>query len=117
VRHQFDGTAAINRGPTGARVGVTWRGRSTLESRIAGKTEELRFSPLLLVNLRAFTEASELLGRSAWTERMRLSLNVINLTNDRQAVRDVRGDTPLQYQPAYRDALGRTVELELRKVF
>jgi hypothetical protein len=117
VRHQFDGTAAVNRGGTGARIGVTWRGRSTLESRISGQTEELSFSPLLLVNLRAFTDAAELFGRSSWTQGTRLSLNVINLTNDRQTVRDPRRETPLQYQSGYRDPIGRTVELELRKVF
>jgi hypothetical protein len=117
VRHQLDGTAAITNGGLGARLGVTWRGRSTLETRIGGETEELRFSPLFIVNLRAFTDAERLFGRSAWTRSLRLSLNILNLTNDRQKVRDSLGDTPLQYQPAYRDPLGRTVELEIRKVF
>jgi hypothetical protein len=42
---------------------------------------------------------------------------VINATNNRQTVRDSFGNTPLQYQPAYRDRLGRTVELEVRKIF
>jgi hypothetical protein len=117
VRHQLDGTASITRGGLGARLGVTWRGRSTLETRIGGQTEELRFSPLFIVNLRAFTDAERLFGRSAWTRNMRLSLNVFNLTNDRQKVRDSFGNTPLQYQPGYRDPLGRTVEIEIRKVF
>jgi hypothetical protein len=42
---------------------------------------------------------------------------VVNLINDRQKVRDSHGVTPLQYQPAYRDPLGRTIEFEIRKVF
>jgi hypothetical protein len=117
VRHQLDGTAAITKGGLGARLGVTWRGRSTLETRIGGETEELRFSPLFIVTFRAFTDAERLFGRSAWTRSLRLSLNVLNLTNDRQKVRDSLGNTPLQYQPAYRDPLGRTVEIEVRKVF
>jgi hypothetical protein len=117
VRHQFDGTASVNRGPTGARVGVTWRGRSTLESRISGQTEDLRFSPLLLIDLRAFTDAAEVFGRNAWTNRARLSLNVVNLLNDRQSVRNRAGETPLQFQSGYRDPIGRTVEVELRKLF
>jgi hypothetical protein len=69
------------------------------------------------VNLRAFTDVAELFGRSSWTQGTRLSLNVINLTNDGQTVRDPRRDIPLQYQRGYRDPIGRTVELELRKVF
>jgi iron complex outermembrane recepter protein len=32
-------------------------------------------------------------------------------------VRDSFGHTPLQFQAAYRDPIGRTIELELRKVF
>jgi len=48
---------------------------------------------------------------------MRLSLNIVNATNDRQEVRDSTGDTPLRYQAGYRDPLGRTIEIELRKVF
>jgi hypothetical protein len=117
ARHQFDGTAALNRGSTGARLGVTWRGPSTLESRISGITEELRFSPLLLVNLRAFTDAGQLFGGDGLAQGTRLSLNVINLTNDRQTVHDPRHDTPLQDQRGYRDPIGRTIELELRKAF
>lgn len=117
VRHQFDGTASITSGGIGARLGVTWRGRSTLESRIGGVTDTLRFAPVLAVNLRAFADVHRLLPRSEWTRRMRLSLNLLNATNDRQRVRDSAGFTPLQYQPGYRDPLGRTIELELRKVF
>jgi iron complex outermembrane recepter protein len=80
-------------------------------------TQELRFSPLLLVNLRAFADAQRLFGRSDWWRGTRLSFNVLNAFNDRQSVRDPFGATPLQYQPAYRDPIGRTVELEIRKVF
>ena len=44
-------------------------------------------------------------------------VDVVNLANDRQKVRDSMGNTPLQYQPGYRDPLGRTIEFEIRKVF
>ena len=116
VRHQLDGTAAVTSGGLGARIGVAWRGRSTLESRLGGDIDTLRFSPLLSVNVRAFADAARLLPHERWAETLRLSLNVLNLTHDHQAVRDSRGNTPLQYQPAIRDPIGRTVELELRKV-
>jgi hypothetical protein len=32
-------------------------------------------------------------------------------------VTDPLGETPLNYQPAYRDAVGRTVELSVRRTF
>ncbi|MEO8547722.1 MAG: hypothetical protein ABI422_05075 [Sphingomicrobium sp.] len=118
VRHQLEGTAALTSGGMGARIGVTWRGKSTLQSRISGVTAEtLHFSPVLAVNFRAFTDARRLLPHSAWASGTRLSLNILNATNDRQQVRDSAGNTPLQYQPGYRDPIGRTIELELRKVF
>jgi iron complex outermembrane receptor protein len=42
---------------------------------------------------------------------------VENVTGHRQRVTDSAGLTPLRYQPAYRDPVGRTFEVELRKVF
>jgi hypothetical protein len=117
VRHQLDGTASLTSGGLGVRLGATWRGRSTLTTRLNGREDELRFSPLFIVNLRAFADARRLLPHSPWAKGLRVSLNVLNATNDRQAVRDSSGDTPLQFQPAYRDPIGRTVEIEIRKVF
>jgi hypothetical protein len=117
VRHQIDGTAALTSGGRGARRGVTWRGASKLDTRIAGVSDTLRFSPLLLVNLRLFADARRFLPDAGWAKGLRISLDAVNLLNDRQKVRDSFGNTPLQYQPAYRDPLGRTIEFEIRKVF
>jgi len=117
VRHQLDGTASINSGGLGARIAVLWRGRSELTSRINGVTDNLNFSPVFTVNMRAFADMKRFLPESKWARGFRISLDVINATNKRQSVRDSAGNTPLQYQPGYRDRLGRTVELEIRKVF
>jgi hypothetical protein len=46
-----------------------------------------------------------------------LSLIVTNLTNARQTVRDSSGNAPLAYQAAYRDPVGRLVQVEFRKSF
>jgi hypothetical protein len=116
-RHQVDGTAAVTSGGLGFRMGVTWRGPNELQSRINGVTDTLHFSPLLAVNLRAFADVRRILPKEKWARGFRLSLDVINALNRRQSVRDSFGNSPLQYQPAYRDALGRTIEVELRKVF
>ena len=117
VRHQLDGTASLNSGGLGVRMGVLWRGPSELTSRINGVTDNLRFSSLLVVNLRAFADAKRFLPHDSWARGFRVSLDVINATNKRQTVRNSLGDTPLQYQPGYRDRLGRTIELEIRKIF
>ena len=117
VRHQMDGTVGVSSGGAGVRLGVNWRGRSELQTRFAGATDTLRFSPLLKLNLRAFTDVQRFMPGAAWAKGLRLSVDVVNLTNDRQEVRNSFGDTPLQYQPGYRDPIGRTIEFEVRKVF
>jgi len=117
VRHQLEATAAVTSGGTGVRLGATWLGASSLDSRIDGVEERLRFSPLLTLNLKAFADARRLFPHSRLAKGTRLALSLINLTNDRQRVRDSFGNTPLQYQPAYRDPLGLTIEFEIRKVF
>lgn len=117
VRNQLDGTIALTSGGLGIRAGASWRGRSTLQTRLNGSVDELRFAPLFILNLRAFADARRLLPHADWAKGVRVSLNLLNATNDRQAVRDSSGETPLQFQPAYRDPIGRTVEVEIRKVF
>jgi hypothetical protein len=117
VRHQLEATAAVTSGGTGVRLGTTWLGSSTLDTRIDGLEERLRFSPILTFNLKAFADARRLFPQSPLAKRTRISLSLINITDDRQRVRDSFGNTPLQYQPAYRDPLGRTIEFEIRKVF
>jgi len=117
VRHQLDGTAAITSGGLGARIGVTWRSRSSLLARSNGTTDTLTFSPLMTINLRVFADARRIIPDAKWAKGLRLSIDALNLTNSRQSVRDSFGITPLQYQPAYRDPIGRTIELEIRKVF
>jgi outer membrane receptor protein involved in Fe transport len=98
-------------------MGLTWIGASTLQSRLDGIDERLHFSPYATFNLRAFADARRFIPHSDWAKGLRLSLDIVNLTNERQRVRDSAGNTPLQYQPSYRDPLGRTIELEIRKVF
>ena len=117
VRHQVDGTAAITSGGLGARIGVMWRSRSSLLTKVNDATDTLTFSPLMTINLRAFADTRRILPQVKWAKGLRLSVDVLNLTNSRQRVRDSFGMTPLQYQPGYRDPIGRTIELEIRKVF
>jgi outer membrane receptor protein involved in Fe transport len=117
VRHQLDGTAALTSGGLGMRLNANWRGKYTLESSNGGTADTLRFSPVFLLNLRAFADMRRFLPDEKWARGMRVSLGLYNATNERQEVRDSNGNTPLQYQPGYRDPIGRTVEFELRKVF
>lgn len=117
ARHQVDTLAGISSGGLGARFSAIWRGPSVLDTRIDGTPGQLRFSSLFTLNLRAFADTARLVPQWQWAKGTRVSLNVLNLTDSHQDIRGSNGNTPLQYQRGYRDPLGRTVELELRRAF
>lgn len=117
-RHQLDLSANLSRSGMGLRVNAGYRSRSLVGlSDLTGIPQQLRFGALGTLSARAFAEADRLFGRGALTRGTRLSLAVTNLTNAREEVRNALGATPLAYQPAFRDALGRTIEFEVRRRF
>jgi hypothetical protein len=117
-RHQFDLSANLSRPGMGLRIAADYRSASrTVITGLDGRPQELRFGALGTVMLRGFAEADRLFGAGTLTRGTRLSLTLGNLFNARQAVRDGPGLTPLAYQAAYLDALGRTIEVEVRRRF
>jgi iron complex outermembrane receptor protein len=116
-RHQLDFSAGYAERGRGVRL--TGRHQSESFLRLTGgqDTQVLRFSPLTTLNLRAFTELGRYAPDVEFLKGARLSLSIANIFNRRQKIRDEGGITPLAYQRAYRDPIGRTVELELRKTF
>ena len=116
-RHEFDlGAEFASRG-----LGVQLNGQHKSQSFInltGGTTPNiLRFSPLTTFNLRGFVDGQRLWPAAAWLNGTRFSLQITNIGNARQRVRDSNGGTPLLYQAGYRDPTGRLVQVELRKVF
>ena len=83
-------------------------------------TDRLNFSSIGTINFRLwvnFDNQRGLISRYPWLKGSRITLNVINLFDQRVKVTDATGATPLSYQPAYLDASGRTVKLSFRKLF
>jgi hypothetical protein len=117
ARHVVTGTLAATRGGSGVRLTGVYRSRSTLLSGTAAAPETLRFAPIFTASLRVFADLAPLLANVTALKDTRLSLAVENVSDHRQRVRDDNGATPLRYQPGYLDPLGRTVMVELRKVF
>ena len=116
-RHEVDfGAEYASRG-LGLRFGGQHKGQSFINLTGGNTPNILRFSPLTTFSLRAFVEGQRLLPSASWLKGTRLSLQVSNVGNARQKVRDSNGLTPLFYQAAYRDPTGRSVQIELRKVF
>ena len=117
TRHLIDAALNVNDRDVGMRLNATWRSAALLNAGTAASPGRLRFSPLATFNLRTFAALNQVWPDAKLLKGTKLSVNVLNLFNARQDVRDAAGATPLRYQPAYRDPLGRTVELELRKTF
>lgn len=116
-RHEFDFSVGYAERGLGVRLTGQHKSQSFVNLTGGNTPNILRFSALTTVNLRAFFEGQRLLPSARWLKGARFSLLVTNLTNMRQRVRDSNGDTPLLYQPGYRDPTGRVVQFEIRKVF
>ncbi len=117
ARRQADASAAFVSRDWGFRVSGTWRDGSTLDLGQVAGGGALRFEPLTVVNLSGHVDLSVFAPESAVLKRSRLNLTLTNAANARQRIADENGLTPLNYQPAYRDPVGRSVFVEVRKSF
>ena len=118
-RHEVEFQAGAFKRGLGARIAATWRSGTEIRGS-GGTADDLRFGNFATVNLSLFANLAERFGGStapAWLKGMRATIGVTNLFNTRPQVRDRTGVTPLSYQPAYLDPLGRVSSFNLRKVF
>jgi len=122
-RHQVEAQAGLFRNGLGARLTASWQSGTTVRGvpdGTGGSSGDLRFTDFGTVNLRLFADLGQqrsLVREHRWLRGTRVSLVVDNLLDSRIDVRDESGATPLSYQGAYLDPLGRSVRLSLRKLF
>ena len=119
-RHQVEMQLGASRSGVGLRFTGKWQSATRVVDTSSAGTSDLRFGDLATFSLRAFVNPSQLpgqMGKNTWLRGARISLSVDNILNTRQTVRDETGATPFAYLPAYRDPLGRTVSISLRKQF
>jgi len=118
-RHQVDLQLGVTNNGIGVRLTGEWQSATTVDGGTESATGNLHFSSLATANLRLFADlgANPALLKHRWARGMRVTLSVNNITNSRQHVRDANGETPLSYQPAYLDPMGRTIKLSIRKLF
>lgn len=109
--------AGLNRSGIGLRVDVDWLS----PTRVTGPTldDDVHFAGHLVINARLFGNLGRMIPHGqSWASGMRLSLDLRNLLNRRPSVRrGGDGGTPLAYQAAYLEPLGRSVRLSLRRQF
>lgn len=102
----------------GVRLSGNYQTGTRVDEGTASSTGDLRFSGLATANLRLFADLGQIpsMMRKPWARGARVTLELNNIANSRLRVRDANGDTPLRYQPAYLDPLGRTVRITFRKL-
>ena len=119
-RHEFEGQAGYSNNGIGVRLSANYATGTRVNGGTAAAPQPLRFEGLATADLRLFADLGqqlELVKAHPWVRGARVTLSVDNVFNSRQQVRDATGVTPITYQPDYRDPLGRTVRLSLRKLF
>ncbi|WP_126175184.1 TonB-dependent receptor [Tsuneonella rigui] len=116
-RNSTDLSLALTRGGSGARLTARRRGESYVVTGTTAAPDLLTFEGFTTVDLKLFTDLGELFPSERALKKTRVTLAFDNLNNDRQRVTNLSGATPQAYQPVRRDAVGRTVMIELRKVF
>lgn len=119
-RHEFEGQAGYSNNGIGVRLSANYATGASVNGGTAANPTPLRFEGLATADLRLFADLGqqlELVKAHPWVRGARVTLSINNIFNGRQHVRDAAGLTPITYQADYRDPLGRTIRLSLRKLF
>ena len=119
-RHQVELQLGAAKRGLGFRLTGKWQSATHIVDSSAANGSDLRFGDLATFSLRTFYSPVPKPGQmpqNSWTRGLRVSLSIDNIFNKRQKVTDETGATPFAYLPAYRDPLGRTITLSVRKQF
>lgn len=116
-RHEVDLTVRYGARGIGAEASARHSSAGFISAVDEGDTETFRFSALTTADLRFFIEGRRIAPGANFLNGTRFTFAIRNITNSRQGVQDSSGNTPLLYQPAYRDPTGRWIEVALRKKF
>lgn len=106
---------ALTRGASGVRLDFRRRGESLLLFGTAADPQLLTFGAVSTIDARVYTDLGEILSNSKLAKGARFTVSLDNAFNRRQLVFDPAGAVPQAYQKLRRDALGRTVRIEVRK--
>ena len=115
-RHEVQAEAGYYNNGLGARLQANWRSGTSVE----GSAGELRFSPYADIDLRLFANLGEnfdLVAKHPFFRGSSVRLDIENIFNNRPNVRDSNGRTPLSYQSALLEPVGRTIGITFRKLF
>ncbi len=104
----------------GAIVFANYTGSSRLDGSGLADSTDLFFDDYVTFSLRAFADLGSresLVEDVPFLEGSRVGVSLSNIFDARQRVVDSSGITPLSYQPFLVDPVGRSFEIEFRKMF
>ncbi len=119
-RHRADALVGTFYKGFGSFLNARYVGSSRIEGGELPGSTDLFFGDLFTLDWRVFVDMGRqesAVERFPFLDDVRISLDVENIFDTRQQVIDSTGMTPLRYQPFLIDPLGRTFEIELRKLF
>ena len=117
-RNRVELSSNLSKGPYGGALNLDWREGTTVIAGPGSTTGDLTFSAVTQLTLRAFVTFDlnrDLIAKQPWLKGSRATLEIRNLLDDVQQVRDAAGLTPASFQRGYRP--GREVRLTFRKQF
>jgi hypothetical protein len=116
-RHHVEAQAGYFNNGLGARIGANWRSGTDVNTATG---DNLHFSPVGTFDLRLFAnlgDIPEITVKHPWLRGSQVRLDFTNVFDTRPKVHDAFGRTPLNYQAALLDPLGRTIMISFRKLF
>lgn len=121
-RHELALTGGLFRRGLGVRTSLNWRSGSRVsggsnQMNAAPSQLEFRYKPIVNMDLFLNPEDRIIGNMPSWIKGTQIVLSIANAANARPSVKDGAGRTPLRFQPAYLDPIGRSLELSVRKVF
>jgi hypothetical protein len=118
-KHEIEAQFGYANNGVGARLTGNWHSGTTVDAAPGSLSGNLRFSPLTTLNARLFVNLGQLIPliEKGWAQGARVQLRVDNLLDTHPRVHDATGATPLRYQAGYLDPAGRTIRIEIRKLF
>lgn len=119
-RHSVELEGGMFKNGYGLRLKGEWNAPATVNGSGAQGSSDLRFGSTFALGLRLFMnlgQQASLVEKVPFLKSTRVAFTVDNLLDQRQKVTDENGNTPLAYQPAYREPQGRVIGIDLRKMF
>jgi iron complex outermembrane receptor protein len=116
-RHNILFGGGVARRGFGLQLNGNWIGPSRITAGTAAAPSEIFFASRMRADGRFFVNLGPQFPDISLARGARIAIEVENIFDSRQRVRDEAGAVPLRYQPFLLDPLGRVVRISLRKVF